>query len=54
MKNNGITLWDAAVQQDWVSCRFHHVSSLVKGHFQVTQIFSEGVGLHDRNLPPVH
>lgn len=47
------TLLDAAVQQDGVSCEIHYIPSSVKGHLQITQILSEGVGLHDGNLPAV-
>lgn len=47
------TLWNAAVQQDGVSCSLHYISITVKGHLQITQVFPEGVGLNNGNLPPI-
>lgn len=47
------TLLDAAVQQDGVPSRPHHVPGVVKGDLEEPQVFPKGIGLDHRDAAAI-
>lgn len=48
-----VTLRYAAVHEDGVPLRFHHIAGFVEGHLQVSEVFSKGKRLDHWDISAV-